>query len=257
MHKISKLSGLELIGIGIGLLGLGITLVTFQTTHPFIEIISVEETRKTGFIIIILALIAFLIAIGKLIRKILKYISFRLSGTAILEPFLDFEVSDAVPADIQQIHSLGNAVIGDYHATDNQLLSRIQKCPQIIKKLTSSNLKDNNIKGYYIFYPLTSQGIKRIDTCKIVSGKSLENSDISTNFRNARAVYISMIFGNNLMSKAAALLYLKYNLKYLRETNHNISKIYAKPSTTDGLRLLKKYGFFPIAMETGIWVLKF
>ena len=248
-------SSSSLLGTGLGFGGIGLALLTPESFPSFLAAYD-AALRSTGFATSGIGGVLVAGALLKWVGAIAGDGYRRLSSLSPLaERFIDFDNAYALQSDLGEIYSLGKSVIGDNHADEDLLRNRITKCQHIIRKLLRSNDPNSPIHGYYITYPLTKTGMDRIDKKQVVNGKTLQDRDLSTGFHNAKAIYISMIFGDGWRAKAAALLHLKNDISHLRETNSKIRKFYAKPSTKDGLRLLKHYGFKPIDDETGIWVL--
>lgn len=244
-----------LLGTGLGFLGVGLSLITPEK-YPALLIPYDVALRTIGIVTIGIGTLLLALAALKWLGVIAGHGFRRVMNMALLaELFIDFEISYALQSDLSEICSLGKVVIGDNHAPEDLLRSRLAKCPQIIRKLTTSDAIPAPIHGYYITYPLTKRGVGRIDKKQVTNGKSLQEGDLAATFSNAKAIYISMIFGDGMRAKAAALLHLKNDIKHLREAHSKICKLYAKPSTNDGLRLLKKFKFSPIDGENGIWVL--
>ncbi|MHB8651582.1 MAG: hypothetical protein ACYC8S_00390 [Minisyncoccota bacterium] len=255
-----EISGVELLVIGLAVLGIGLTCILPERFPPPIDEFD-GEIRLVGFLLALGG--AFLIVVA-LIKWTCKWIAERwkdsnvhIGMSSLIEHLADFEDSYALESELSEICLIGKGVIGDNHVDEDILRSRVEKCPHLVKKLTTTRGERTQTMGYYIVYPLTVKGVARIDKKKIQSGKMLVDSDIVGTFRAAKAVYISMVFGKGLMSQGAALFHLKKDLKHLREMSSSIQKLYARLSTRDGLRLLRKYGFQPIDRDDGIWVFTF
>ncbi len=213
------------------------------------------ELRRSGWICNMIAIVVFVWLIVKLAGNFLRHLDIAPIDISLSDR-LYFNVSYCSPSDLDEICALGRQEIGDNHVSEDLLRNRVRRCPHLARKLTSSKKADTKIRGYYILYPLTASGINKIDRHLINSGKGLMDKDISCSFKNARAVYISMIFGDNVFSRAAAIFHMKNDLAHLSEMKQAGRKFYAKPSTKHGLRLLRQDGFRPLDRDTGIWVME-
>lgn len=244
-----------LLGGGLGFLGVGLALITPEnfpvSMAPYDVLLRAAGTATSGIggVLIVGATLKW---VGAILGDGVNHI---INLSPIAERLTDFDNPYALQSDLPEICLLGNSAIGNNHATEDLLRIRYTKCPHIIRKLTLPKSAQSTIHGYYITYPLTNSGANRIDKKQIANGKYLQDRDLAASFGSARAIYISMIYGDSWKAKAAALLYLKDDIRHLQETNSRIRKFYAKPSTKDGLRLLKRYGFIPIDHDEGIWVL--
>jgi hypothetical protein len=251
--KSEEQSGHALAAISLSFVGIGLTLIIPETFPSWLSG-SDWWLRAVWLVCILVAILVVLapsIILPRTLLSYLRHVAFK--GSASLERITDFDDSYVLQSDLDEICNLGRTAIGDNHAQKDLLTCRLQKCPHIIRKVTHG--ANTKIQGYYIVYPLTTRGVRRIQTQQVSSGKSLIDSDICTNFRTAKGVYISMIFGRGMVARAAALFHLKTHLRHLRSMNSHLQAFFAKPSTKAGLRLLKKYGFRPIGSETGIWAL--
>ena len=59
---------------------------------------------------------------------------------------------------------------------------------------------------------------------------------------------------SQIHSKAFSLYILRKDISGYVEKYKKIKRLYAKPSTKDGLRILTKYGFEPLGGDTEAWV---
>lgn len=242
------------LGIGLGCLGVGPT-AWFSTLPESLSTYQ-SEIRIAGIVFSVVGVLLLLVAITLWIVHLIKKATDKALTTAFTLFFPDFDERYAEDEDIKTICTLGRKAIGSSHPDEITLTQRLAKNRNIIKCLIRK-VDGGSIVGYYTIYPITAETRTKILSEQIISGKQFAQTQISTSFSSCTAIYISMIYGSSLLSKACVLWTLKNDLNTTRRTNKNLDLLFARPATSAGLRLLRKYGFEPINDERGIWLRSF
>lgn len=155
---------------------------------------------------------------------------------------------------LKELCKIGFNLIGDNHADEETLKKRLSKNCRIVKIIKSLRNNKKGISGYYIAYPINNDADNLFQRKLIKNGKGIREEQILTDFSHASAIYISMVAGKNIHSKAFSLYILRKDISGYVEKYKKIKRLYAKPSTKDGLRILTKYGFEPLGGDTEAWV---
>jgi len=239
-----------MLGIGLSLLGVGISLLGISTVSKLVSLDYEQLVFITG--VIIVALGGTLIIFWK-VR--LVYICSKATADYLSRKLSDafaYEFNDLVfkKSDISDICKLGRKLISNNHADESVLIKRVERNRNIIKAFSDHG---NEIRGYYIIYPINKDADSRIFEGKVRNAKSLKESDLTKTIGAASAIYISMLAGEGRHAKALALYNLKRDLRKISLNSKKVKKLYAKPASQDGLRLMKKYGFEPVGGESEIW----
>lgn len=154
---------------------------------------------------------------------------------------------------LNELCEIGFNLIGNNHADEKTLKKRLEKNNEIIKIIKLQRNNKSRISGYYIVYPINNEADKLLRKKKIKNGKHIDESQILSDFSHASAIYVSMVAGKNIHSKAFSLYLLRKDISEYVKRYRRIKRLYAKPSTKDGLRLLTKYGFEPLDGDSEVW----
>lgn len=107
--------------------------------------------------------------------------------------------------------------------------------------------------GYLLAYPLDSSVTARILAGDVTGADQFADRQIATSFADENSLYIGMVLGADLPSRAAVM-----ERCIARVTSwaaaHPEGRIFAKRSTDDGERWLEHYGFMPVGESDGIWL---
>jgi hypothetical protein len=236
----------------IGLIGSGASIVALVSLS-FIP----DEFKK--FFLVFGALTAFIgfvmLVLWKvgLVSKGAQFLIDKVSAKAT--EFFDYEydVISGQSKCLKELCRIGHKLIGDNHIDEETLKLRLSKNNRIVKIIKSLRNNKKGISGYYIAYPISKDADNLLQKKFIRNGKEIRDEQILTDFSRAHAIYISMVAGRNIHSKAFSLYVLRKDLTEYIEKYRKIKKLYAKPSTKDGLRILTKYGFEPLGDGTEVW----
>lgn len=237
--------------IGLGCLGVGLT-AWFSNLPQSLSTYQ-SKIHITGIALSVVGVLLVFVAITLWIVRLTKKATDKALTKAFTHFVPDFDERYAEDEDIETICTLGRQAIGSNHPDETSLSQRLAKNRNIIKCLIRKKVDGGSIVGYYTIYPITAGTRTKILSGQITSGKQFGLTQISTSFSSCTAIYISMIYGSSLLSKACVLWTLKNDLNTTRRTNKNLDLLFARPATSAGLRLLRKYGFEPINDERGIW----
>ncbi|MEL6956400.1 MAG: hypothetical protein AAFO88_07135 [Pseudomonadota bacterium] len=155
--------------------------------------------------------------------------------------------------DLETIVKLGRKAIGDAHPGVDVLRARMKRNSQIIRVVFDSEATSPRVLGYTILYPLSKPFSSSILSGERVGIKNLPVSDIAETIDEAGGLYVSMIYGSTLASKAAAIALLRGQIRRALLQNRDIKLVFGRPATSHGLRLLRQYGFSPLTAEENIW----
>ncbi len=110
----------------------------------------------------------------------------------------------------------------------------------------------NEIIGYYCVLPLTARGEQKVKERDLLIG-DMDKSCFAKTFRKGAPIYIGGVAGLTRKAGAAALEQLKALVIRLEATT-----AYAKPATTEGVRLVKRHGFVAVSdydqVDIGVYV---
>lgn len=162
----------------------------------------------------------------------------------------DFQCHTAKQSDLPLIHKMAQEHFGDlvtpistmkrWHDQNNELFS-------ILYRIKTSGFKQiREMVGYYCVIPLTDAA-----TAALLSGElraiQLQPQHISAPGRACRAVFIGAIVGmtNKAKGNILSILHRDLTSRYAKYSQEFITR----PVTTDGLRIVQKYGFLPAPLN--------
>lgn len=125
--------------------------------------------------------------------------------------------------------------------------------PNIVRGLKIISPIDKFILGFFIMYPITKSCKDKIEKGEIQKSDDFSLVDICTNFKIAHAIYISLVFAIDRLSKAFILLKLREELRELIEKYPNIKTIYVRPVTEDGLRNVERQKFIKLKASESLY----
>lgn len=140
--------------------------------------------------------------------------------------------------DIPKLHAIAALIFDDIlPLAETQALYNHN--PRGFRKVT--DISRQEIVGYFCLLPLTNRGRDTIKRGEL----TIENLDHRffnrTYFPSRRPVYLGSIVGINRIAKFACLYYLQEMLK-----ERKVLEIYTRPTTKDGLRLVRRHMFKPV-----------
>ena len=107
--------------------------------------------------------------------------------------------------------------------------------------------------GYLLAYPLKESVTRRILSGEVTGAGQFGDDEIATTFGDESALYIGMVLGVDLPSRAAVMERCIARLTRWASTKPD-GLLLAKRSTGDGERWLERYDFRPIGDQGGIWM---
>ncbi|MEM9738653.1 MAG: hypothetical protein AAF829_02210 [Pseudomonadota bacterium] len=155
--------------------------------------------------------------------------------------------------DLPEVVRLGRGAIGDAHPGEDLLRARMKRNSRIIRVIYDRASTSEKILGYTILYPLSKTFTDAILAGEKTGIGGLPVVEISERFEDCEGLYVSMIFGSTLASKAAAITLLRGQIRRALLQSPNIKLVFGRPATAHGFRLLRQYGFSPLTAEENIW----
>ena len=127
----------------------------------------------------------------------------------------------------------------DWHLQNNKTFILIVKRTKKFYKISEE------IVGLISILPLNKITCTNLSKGKI-SGLQIGKDNIVKKFNNSSCIYIAGVLAKGLQAKAFTLGVLFSKIEYYKKY---IDTIYTRPTTEDGLRLVKSYNFIPINNE--------
>lgn len=153
----------------------------------------------------------------------------------------------AKKSDLIYLHQLCDKQIPGVFASISRWYERHQKNNKIIyitKKIKNSPFKsEEEIVGGFSIFPISKNISEYLDTERI-SGVEFFDDHILNSKEKPYSLYIAWIVANDIKSKAYTLSILRNIV--IRHMKTGVKAVYAKPSTNDGLRLIRSYKFMPL-----------
>lgn len=230
--------------MSLSLLSIIIPEIIFSNKIPYFE--DITKSIMIRYIIWVIAIAIFLFFIVKLVKNISKRLK---SNTDDQKIELLLEKKNIIEDnfgthEVEIINNFGNAVIGGNHLPDASIIKqRIKKSSNVIKTISILNGYSKELVGYYVLYPLSKDITKDIIAGEVLNAKQLQLKDITEKFNMANSLYIGMLLGNAIYSKAAIERILERDIKKYLLENPNIKYIFAKPASSDGHRIVSQNGF--------------
>lgn len=127
----------------------------------------------------------------------------------------------------------------EWHSQNNETFILIFKRIKKFYKISEE------VVGLISILPLNKKTCQYLSEEKI-SGLQIGKDNIVRNFNNSSCIYIAGVLAKGLQAKAFTLGVLFSKIEHYKK---NISTIYTRPTTEDGLRLVKSYNFIPVETE--------
>jgi hypothetical protein len=131
------------------------------------------------------------------------------------------------------------------------LLDRHKSNQQIIRLLKKKNLAED-LTGFYILYPITTECESLITSGQIIKSSQIQNTHICA-ANQAASYYLSMVYGKDRVSQAYLIHLIFKDLKTAVTNNRNIRFIYVRPVTVAGFRVIEKHNFHKFREDSGIY----
>lgn len=156
-------------------------------------------------------------------------------------------------SELSDIVRMGRSFISDAHPSDDVLRARMRRNPEIVRVVTDRSGKRERFMGYTIIYPLTANGVEQIENGTLRTVKDLRAQQIARTPGETAGLYVSMVCGHGRTARATALAVLRSQIRAALAENSGIGVVFARPATKEGLRLLRKFEFNPLAGDDSIW----
>lgn len=147
--------------------------------------------------------------------------------------------ADVKREDLKKIHEIGVESIGDVCSVRQleDLFNHNKKC---FRKIVD-NANRNEIIGYIIIMPLTAEGIRQIQSNSFHLFDGEMNNFWRTNLPSGKPYYLSALVG-----KTDAAKYVATKTVHVFCENKEVTSLYARAATKDGLDLLADNEFHPV-----------
>lgn len=162
----------------------------------------------------------------------------------------DFDCRPAKRSELKFIHDFSSQEIGGNVSPVPQMTLFYNKNRSIfwvlVHKKSGEDKSVHKIVGYFSVLPLT-ESARRLLEREELNGLKLTTEHVLKRGETPAAIYIGGIAAKRLpfRSRAVLLSYLKAHIN--RERERGVSRIYSRPVTDRGLRILRKYRFSPVA----------
>ncbi len=165
---------------------------------------------------------------------------------------LEYVVRYPAADDIDKVVALGTLLVGDYHIDAATLRRRHAINNEIITCLYETN--SDRLLRYFILYPLNADAFRRIVAGDIRNGRGILDKHLCREFGHASAVYMGMVGGVKTHAEGYVMQELLERVRLLI-MDPRLKAIFTRGATSDGLRVVKSYGFQKLPPPSEISVL--
>lgn len=166
-----------------------------------------------------------------------------------VEPIYDAEL--ATEAELADLHEFCCGLVPGAFAPLSVWKERFKKNPALFYIVRESKpgfrKQVERVVGSFSLVPISKTAQAALDLEKI-TGADLMASDIVARSATPAAIYLSWVLAQGFRSKSHTLSLLNEKLR-VASKGRSIT-LYTKPSSDDGLRLVKRYGFVPVNVAT-------
>lgn len=148
---------------------------------------------------------------------------------------------------LDQIVSMGRAVMGDGHADVETLRRRSEVCPAgiaVLVRRTRRFLVHETVVGYFVCWTISEPAMTEFLRGNYKSGLDLKAEDLSAD--SPAAAYVTMIFGSDYAARLRILGEAASRLEAVFANGHGPQRLLARPATREGERLMRKFGMLPL-----------
>jgi len=158
-----------------------------------------------------------------------------------------FEPVMAERGDLETLHEFCEKYMGSHFATLESWRKRHEKNPGtffMVKEFRKGRFKSQEkLVGAFTIIPVTELARELLERGDL-SAVTFSPQHVASPLEPAAALYISGLVGSNFKSRGFVLSYLVSRLRTEQGLGNHL--LYTRPMTTDGLRLAKRYGFYPV-----------
>jgi hypothetical protein len=250
--KSSSRDTLDWVALAVTLLGVAVSLVAVVVHH----------LPRT--ICLFVAGLAFFAAAAIAVyhgHRLVSEIHERLRPTLNRLPWLrhsrgefDYQLHQADERLLAEAVRVGKAKIGDGHPSVETLNKRLGKNREVILLYGRRYHANERFElcGYALLYPLSDKAGKAIEKGRIRSGAEIEPGHLRADFAAARYLYVGMVLATDREAKPHVKAMLRLELMRRLEGSP-VVRVFGKPASRGGLKMLGEYGFKPIRARDGIW----
>ena len=170
---------------------------------------------------------------------------------SLQDKFPDYQVRSAGFEDLERVHQFITDNLGDTIAPLSHWYDRFQRNPSttfLVERLEkTTDVETRELRGVFTAIPVTLEA-KELLAKDEVNAVTFSRDHIAPPREKPGALYISVILGKDDVSKALVIRSLRNRLN--APSARRIS-VFTRPTTKDGLRLAKKFGFQPVAPVVG------
>jgi hypothetical protein len=250
MHRRTTQTLSSLVGVGLGLIAIGIAIITTDKISTF-PLMSERRRQFIGWSTFILgfviATVFILIGAFRLFYK--ATFEFQVSvSPRVLERF-EYEFDDELckADEISEVLSLDDGVLDRLSHVDRDfLIERHQLNNGIIRCVRKTKTGSKQLSGFYIMYPITAECERLIEQGYLVGSRMILKEHVCRSFDDAAAIYISAVYGRDMSTRGFVIYLLKRDLSDLLRRNAKVKNIYSRPASSEGHLLVRKFKFRPV-----------
>jgi hypothetical protein len=160
------------------------------------------------------------------------------------QPMSNYTCRQIKAQEVATVRRFAENHIGPAMPTDQQLRAMLAVNHDLFYAIESPPQNGNGppaLVGFFSILPLKQGAVLRLERAELI-GAELLPDHITRKKGTPRGIYIGSVAGCGFRARAFALDRLITVVNTLCR-KHNISKVFARPVTGDGLRLLRKFGF--------------
>lgn len=145
---------------------------------------------------------------------------------------------------VNEVCSLDNSVLKRFSRIDEDfLLERLAVNRRIITCVRRKEFSTGILSGFYLVYPLTEDCQELIEAGLIIGSRQITADHITLTFDEASAIYVSMVYGRDRLTRAFVVYSLGQTLSEVITKRKADSTIYTGPNSPEGFHLAERYGF--------------
>ena len=149
---------------------------------------------------------------------------------------------------LEQIEFVGARLIGERHASAEELNDRLDRNCRFLSVAESKG----ELRAYGLIYMLTAHGTERILAGTARSPSDLEIHEYATGGANSRSLYVGMI-GSAARPSLTAPRLLAWHLACLSDLARGAERVFARPATASGHRLIDRLGMAPLHTDSDLY----
>lgn len=237
----------KLVSIGVFFITLGLTFGgLFTARNDIYSMVGLKPINGVETVFLLLAFLGIFVGFLSLSIGILSYL-FSKTEEHIINRILEdenYECRSALENEIPELYALCVEAFGDDVASIDTMKSWYKKNNNIFWVIENKRKSGLNyiseIVGYFDVLPITNAACRLLDN-ESINGIKIKTEHIVDRTKVPSGIYIGGLYGKKLRAKAVTIVYLKRLLEDYK--TKGVGKFYTRPTSKDGLRLVKKHNF--------------